>query len=316
MSSFFPTPYPDELLYSIITRYHVRSGNKSFKQTLLELLGYSSQQLCNLELPNNLEFLVKHLPVISKHSVESFISSHTLYTFYKIFLVPSEAFLLQDSMRKKTGKPIFQIAKMPVVEKFENRQFLRFCTQCFEEDVQRHGEAYWHRMHQMQGIFVCLAHGTILQESLVPLQEGYLDCHIANSENCPVNGDEVVYEEHTTQKLLDLAKDIAWLSNSNVEFNGLRWLRSRYQHYLVEQRFVSIPLSKSFKFDKRKFAYAIFDYYGQEFWEIVKPGLATSMGQYFAHCLFACDISPVIDRVTHLLLIRFLSNSFNDFFKK
>jgi hypothetical protein len=27
MLSFFPTPYPDEILYSVFARYHARSGN-------------------------------------------------------------------------------------------------------------------------------------------------------------------------------------------------------------------------------------------------------------------------------------------------
>ena len=27
MIPFFPTPYPDELWYSVICRYHIRSGN-------------------------------------------------------------------------------------------------------------------------------------------------------------------------------------------------------------------------------------------------------------------------------------------------
>ena len=37
MLGSFPTPYPDELLYSVVARYHVRSGNKSFRQTHEEL---------------------------------------------------------------------------------------------------------------------------------------------------------------------------------------------------------------------------------------------------------------------------------------
>ena len=29
MIPFFPAPYPDELWYSVICRYHIRSGNPS-----------------------------------------------------------------------------------------------------------------------------------------------------------------------------------------------------------------------------------------------------------------------------------------------
>ncbi|WP_338028717.1 TniQ family protein [Gloeothece citriformis] len=42
MLRFFPNPYPDELLYSILARYHLRSGNNSPKITLKELFNDSN----------------------------------------------------------------------------------------------------------------------------------------------------------------------------------------------------------------------------------------------------------------------------------
>ena len=39
MISFFPSPYPDELWYSVICRYHVHSGNYCAKHTLRQLYG-------------------------------------------------------------------------------------------------------------------------------------------------------------------------------------------------------------------------------------------------------------------------------------
>jgi len=38
MVSFFPTMYEDELIYSAIARYHVRSGNTIPKQTIDKLM--------------------------------------------------------------------------------------------------------------------------------------------------------------------------------------------------------------------------------------------------------------------------------------
>lgn len=34
MISFFPSPYPDELWYSVICRYYVHSGNSCAKHTI------------------------------------------------------------------------------------------------------------------------------------------------------------------------------------------------------------------------------------------------------------------------------------------
>ena len=39
MINFFPSPYPDELWYSVICRYHVHSGNYYAKHTLRQLYG-------------------------------------------------------------------------------------------------------------------------------------------------------------------------------------------------------------------------------------------------------------------------------------
>ena len=39
MLSFFPTPYPDELWYSVLCRYHLRTGNKKQATTIGELFG-------------------------------------------------------------------------------------------------------------------------------------------------------------------------------------------------------------------------------------------------------------------------------------
>ena len=39
MISFFPAPYPDELWYSVICRFHVRSGNYCAKHTMQQLYG-------------------------------------------------------------------------------------------------------------------------------------------------------------------------------------------------------------------------------------------------------------------------------------
>ena len=315
MLRIFPSPYPDELLYSIFARHHIRSGNKLFKRTIEDLLGYVPHQLYGLALPSNLSFFVKNLGLFSKQTSESLIVNHTLYPFYKSFLTQPEAFLLKDLMKKKAGKPIFQIARIAVTEKNENRQSLRFCDQCFEEDLQQYGEAYWHRMHQIPGVLVCLTHGTILR-SLVLTQEGYLNCYAADLESCSIEPDEAPCREDTLQQLLTIAEDIVWLSNSDFSFKGLQWLRSRYQHYLVEKEFGKTLPSKTFKFDGQKFVDAVFSFYGSEYWSVLKPGLDAHAEQSFTHCLLACDIMPTMDRVTHISLIRFLSNSLQDFFKE
>jgi TniQ len=81
MLSFFPTPYPDEILYSVFARYHARSGNTKPDETLQELFN-SRNTIVRADLPYNLAFLIKNLPLLSPHTAESLIQKHTLYPMY------------------------------------------------------------------------------------------------------------------------------------------------------------------------------------------------------------------------------------------
>ena len=50
---FFPTPYPDEIFYSVLCRYHVRNGIPSVYKTNRELWGKNIGT--NLLLPSGIE---------------------------------------------------------------------------------------------------------------------------------------------------------------------------------------------------------------------------------------------------------------------
>lgn len=46
--------------------------------------------------------------------------------------------------------------------------FRRFCTACAREDRKRWGESYWHRVHNLPGVLVCIHHGTVLRRTELP----------------------------------------------------------------------------------------------------------------------------------------------------
>ena len=315
MLSFFPTLYPDELLYSTLARYHIRSGNKTFKQTDLELFGYSSQQIYKITLTNNLNYLVKNLPLLSQQTVENLLQSHTLYRFYATFLMPQEAWLLKNSMSKKLSKSVPDFAKVATNSSGDSRKFLKFCSECLEKDTQKYGEPYWYRIHQVPGILVCPTHGIFLHDSCVKVESKGIHYHAANHENCLVATNIKNLTNHTLKTLFTLANDISWLIHANVKFQGLAWLRAQYQRYLVNKGLLQTLPSGKFKFDENGFAQLIFQFYGQESLEVLNPKLMQYQGKYLFHCLFGCDLNPAIDRITHVLMIKFLANSIEEFFQ-
>ncbi|MBD2044139.1 TniQ family protein [Coleofasciculus sp. FACHB-64] len=313
MLSFFPILYPDELLYSTLARYHIRSGNKNFKQTDLELFGYSSQQVCRITLTNNLNYLVKNLSLLSPPTVDNLLQNHTLYPFYTTFLKTQEAWLLKDSMSKKLSGSILDVAKVATNSSGDSKRFLKFCPECLENDIQKYGEPYWHRIHQVPGILVCPTHSVVLHDSCVEVESKGVHYHAASVDNCLVTTNIKKFTNQTLETLLTLANDINWLIHSNFAFQGLAWLRTQYQHYLVNKGLLQSFPGGKFKFDEYGFAQLIFEFYGQESLEAVNTKLTHHQGKYFSHCLFGCDLEPAIDRVAHILMMKFLANSIEEF---
>jgi hypothetical protein len=155
MLHFFPIPYPDELFYSVVCRYHVRSGNRSFRQTQIDLFETTGAKQYYLGLPNNLATLINHLPLGSSLTINQILEKHTLFPYYRRFLTNREVKRLQELMEGKESKSIAQVAKIPNLRLY-CPEYLRFCSLCLAEDLQQYGETYWHRNHQVSGIRVCL----------------------------------------------------------------------------------------------------------------------------------------------------------------
>ena len=85
MIAFFPDPYPEELLYSVIARYQERVMVIDRKTALLDLFG-TSNALAVIALPSHLGALVSNLPSGNPYSPELLIKRHTLLPYFAPFL--------------------------------------------------------------------------------------------------------------------------------------------------------------------------------------------------------------------------------------
>ena len=107
MLQYFPTPYPDELWYSVLGRYHVRSGTPNSATTLRELFGAESVGGMGNFLPNcGIRRVAEKLPegVLDEREVAL---NHTLfpYTFRFQDLATKER-LLEQALSEKVKFPI------------------------------------------------------------------------------------------------------------------------------------------------------------------------------------------------------------------
>lgn len=211
MLTFFPEPYEDELLYSVLARYHIRSANLSAKHTLMELYGCTSVT-ASMELPGNINTLSNSLPKSFSFSAEDIIFNHTLYPFYSAFMTEKRAKEVYELMLGNEGSKIFS-AIGASNKQIKSNQNLRFCKDCVKEDIVKYGETYWHRIHQIPKLCICLKHKKILMESTAEI-------HLKNRQEY-INATMEICSEHYHNGNLPIFKPAIEMKNNDVEMNDI-----------------------------------------------------------------------------------------------
>ncbi|KAA8995701.1 hypothetical protein F4V43_19245 [Paenibacillus spiritus] len=164
---FFPTIFPDELLYSAFARYHRNSGNESIRQTMKELFDNSST-CSSVWFPSQLDHLTRQIPG-QRYSSDELIQKHTLIPYFTPFIPPMRAERLVETMKFSTCSPANMILGRAALS-VKPKQKLMYCTGCVSEDRAKYGEAYWHRCHQLEGVYLCPMHGELLWQSNISHQ--------------------------------------------------------------------------------------------------------------------------------------------------
>jgi hypothetical protein len=308
MMPFFPTLNPDELLYSALARYHLRSGNISFKATMEDAFG-TKNATAVMELPTNIDALVSSLPLNTEYTADYIIENHTLFPFYTAFLPPKRSKWVRSSMMKRNGKGIYGKTGI-MASSVASNQYFRFCPLCNVEDRERYGEYYWHRIHQIPGVLVCAKHQTMLCDSQAPIKSCNKHQYIAASEQNCIKSDSVdVYSNKTMSHLIKLAKDVECLLNSQIERRPMEWFHKQYLAKLTEQGFATANGSVK----QKKLAEEFILFYGEEFLSLVQSGVDIRSDTSWLTNM-ARGRNKAGHPIRHLLLARFLGITIPDLF--
>lgn len=153
---------PDETLFSLCSRYHQASGNRRASVTCQALFGHP-QQGCAHDFPARLE----HFCQISGQalgSAESIVEHHTILPLYLRFANADHA---QKAILAVCGGSVgslkFQLGLL--TSRFRANHPMKACPVCMHNDRERFATAYWHREHQLPGVWVCRHHGCWLTSS-------------------------------------------------------------------------------------------------------------------------------------------------------
>lgn len=223
----FPIPYPDEIFYGILARYSTRM-NYSYKSTLAAELFGRDGTTGAFDLPNGLRHLVGNLMPHPRLTVGNFIINHTTLNFYRPFMSALRFNNLQTEIEIGTDKSIFLRPGHKAI--FTGRPaFLRYCPVCVIEDRNIHGEAYWHRIHQLPGMTVCCTHHVWLEPSTVKTTNTATSPSIelvcAEDVLANVVARQADTSDDIASRLLILGEDLTWVlshADQHLESETLR----------------------------------------------------------------------------------------------
>lgn len=310
MIGFFPTPYPDELLYSIVARYYVWSANTSPKVALEELFGRRNV-VATFDLPSHIESLVENLPFGSKHTIEGFIQKNTLYPFYSPFLPPKRAEIVLDSMGKHFSGDIHTRVGI-MAGAIPQIKYFRFCPICLREDIENFGEPYWHRIHQIVGLLICPIHQVWLQNSVIKVQgENRHEFYASDIKNCISKPILVNYNKKIFDNLFVLSQDVDELLKREFKSKDGKWFQAKYQSLLIDRGLATA----SGRIHQRSLAQEFNNFYEAEFLRMLHS-TADIKSDYTWLTEITRKHRKAFHPLRHLLLIRFLGKSVLEFFEE
>lgn len=140
---FFPSPYPNELFYSVLARYKVRCGYISDRHLLYEVFNRYTT-LASPEMPNCISLAVDNIrPTIASTAIE-IIRDNTLFPLYTAFSPSNIKQKIEGEMlghNSNTYMVTLGIARCLLPQ----NTWFRYCPLCVEEQLIKYGEPYWDR---------------------------------------------------------------------------------------------------------------------------------------------------------------------------
>ena len=161
MIGYLPELYPDELVYSWLSRYLVHSGHRLHSVVLKEFFCKRSDNPSKEYLGNLNDEAKKVIQEVIP--LRDLILLHTM-TRCARFLPLVEKKEAMHRMEFEYCDPHFLF---PILIRSEEDAWIRYCPACAQEDRDTYGETYWHRKHQLRGAKVCYKHGCLLEHSTV-----------------------------------------------------------------------------------------------------------------------------------------------------
>jgi len=305
----FPTPYPDELFYSVLCRYQLRICNASTRSISENL--YGKRKLSNVLLPQFIDRIVSLLPHNSGFTSEYFIQNTTIFPYFAPFLTTERrnvflAYMKSTSENEKIGYFALGFGKQ---RQPRNERF-RFCKSCWANDVELFGEPYWHRLHLLPGVMACHLHGEPLFEAPVSFLNGSKGFYPASADIIDVAVPCGIFNDLVLEKLISLSTDTAWLLKNGCRLDSYEETLNKYDSRLRTAGF-RVWQGKTFH---KQIHSALYEHFGADLLKLLNAYDVSHNGSWVAR-LTHYPQSP-LHPMYHILLAEFFAGSTKKFFEQ
>lgn len=312
MIGWFPVPYSDETFDSICYRYAKRM-HYSHKNALGEDLFGNRILSVAVDVPRHLTYLIEHLPPGCEITADKIIEGHTFLPYYRPFLKRA---VYAQLITQIMSKDVTTFNVLGALSRFRKHvpRYLRYCPECVTLDRQHYGETYWHRQHQLPGVYVCPMHFVWLEDSQVYAKHGsFAQGPITAEEAIAVarNKPRPIGESQIAKLLLRLSWSSNWLLTQSLD-DDAETLFQKYYYVLRAKGYIH---GSTTIFYRDKFKANFLSMYPPDFLTTIGFGSIAHNPEYWSKQLTRKGYRDGhLSVLGHILFIQFLCQTLDEFF--
>lgn len=304
MIDFFTDPYKDELIYSAIARYHFYSGNIDFRDTIEECFGKRTM-VPTLILGGRIEYLASELGC--DYTAQRIIDQNTIFPYYEHFIDEKRKAEIINYIKFYGGSSIYM--KLGTISgSICKRKSIYYCPICAKNEINKYGETYIHREHQLEGIILCSHHGVILEKYLLKKSDVSKIEYIRFEEkDLALEARNIYIKDY--DKHLKLAKDAYYLLNDHNHNISREQVFKKYRYLLYEKGL----MKGSNTIRQRELWKEFINYYGKRFLKSLECDIDCN-NEYNWLKVITRKSKRLSHPLRHLVLINFLCGNIEEFF--
>lgn len=243
-----------------------------------------------------------------RYTSDYIINKHTILTYYLPFLPKARQEQIINAAKYENCSSIY--TKLGIIAgSLCKKDGIYYCSVCAKDDIQLNGEAYIHREHQLQGVKVCPHHGKLLRRYILQKKD-VSRVQFIRLDNDLLDLTEASETVENYEIMLKLSKAAYYLLETELKNINKDVILEKYKNLLYEK-----GLTTSSKQVKQMELYEEFqNFYGDKLLMTLESSIDND-NEYNWLRVITRDLRRVVHPIRHLLIINFLVDNIEEFFK-